>query len=68
MNEDNFNLEVRKFLKTVGVASQREIEKAARSAALAGKLKPGARLKARMRLTIAEIGLDHEIDGEIAVD
>jgi hypothetical protein len=68
MNEDHFNIELRKFLKTVGVTSQREIEKAVRSAALAGKLKPGAALKAKMRLTNAEIGLAHEIDGEIAVD
>ena len=68
MNEDHFNIELRKYLKTVGVTSQREIEKAVRSAALAGKLAQGARLKAKMRLTIAEIGLAHEIDGEIAVD
>jgi hypothetical protein len=68
MNEDHFNIELRKFLKTVGVTSQREIEKAVRSAALSGKLTPGAALKAKMRLTIAEIGLAHEIDGEIAVD
>ena len=68
MNEDNFNMAVRKYLKTVGVASQREIEKAVRSAAAAGTLKPGAPLAAKMRLTIAEIGLAHEIDGEIAVD
>ena len=68
MNEDHFNIELRKYLKTVGITSQREIEKAVRSAALAGKLKPGAALKAKMRLTIAEIGLAHEIDGEIAVD
>ena len=68
MNEDNFNMEVRKFLKLVGVTSQREIENAVRAAAAGGKLKPGAKLKAKMRLTIAEIGLSHEIDGEIAVD
>ena len=68
MNEDTLNIEVRKFLKTVGVTSQREIEKAVRSAALNGKLKPGSKLKAKMRLAIPEIGLDHEIDGEIAVD
>jgi hypothetical protein len=68
MNEDHFNLELRKFLKIVGVTSQREIEQAVRAAALAGKLNPGAALQAKMRLTIAEIGLVHEIDGEIAVD
>jgi hypothetical protein len=68
MNEDHFNMELRKFLKIVGVTSQREIEQAVRAAAEAGRLKPGAALKAKMRLTIAEIGLTHEIDGEIAVD
>ena len=65
MNEDNFNLELRKFLKTVGVTSQREIEKAVRAAAAAGKLKDGASLKAKMRLTIPEIGLAYEVDGTI---
>ena len=59
---------IRKFLKEVGVTSQREIEQAVRTAAAAGKLKGGAPLKAKMRLTIAEIGLAHEIDGEIAVE
>jgi hypothetical protein len=65
MDEDRFNMEVRKFLKIVGVTSQREIETAVRSALAAGKLKPGTKLAARMRLTIAEIGLAHEIDGTI---
>jgi hypothetical protein len=68
MNEDNFNIELRKYLKIVGVTSQREIEQAVRAAAAAGKLKPGARLKAKMRLTIDEIGLVHEIAGDIATD
>jgi len=65
MDEDRFNMAIRKFLKTVGVTSQREIETAVRAAATAGKLKPGASLKARMVLTLPEIGLHHEIDGEI---
>jgi hypothetical protein len=68
MNEDNFNIELRKYLKIVGVTSQREIEQAVRAAAAAGKLKPGTRLKAKMRLTIDEIGLVHEIAGDIATD
>jgi hypothetical protein len=66
MNEDTLNIEVRKFLKVVGVTSQREIEQAVRAAA--AKLKPGTKLKPTMRLSIPEIGLDHVIDGEIAVD
>jgi hypothetical protein len=68
MNEDNFNIELRKYLKIVGVTSQREIEQAVRAAAAAGKLTPGARLKAKMRLTIDEIGLVHEVAGDIATD
>jgi uncharacterized protein DUF6494 len=56
---------IRKFLKTVGVTSQREIETAVRAAAAAGKLKSGAALKAKVVLTLPEIGLRHEIDGDI---
>ena len=66
MDEDRFNMEVRKFLKVVGVTSQREIEKAVRDAAAAGRLPAGATLKARVLLTIDGIGLSHTIDGEIA--
>jgi hypothetical protein len=66
MDEDKLNIEVRKFLKLVGITSQREIERAVRAAA--ASLKPGTVLKATMRLTIAELGLDHEIDSDIAVD
>ncbi len=39
MNEDTFNIEVRKFLKQLGVTSQREIESAVRRAVEAGRLK-----------------------------
>ena len=39
MNEDAFNMSVRKFLKKVGVTAQREIEQAVREAAASGKLK-----------------------------
>ena len=67
MDEDKLNMEVRKFLKLVGVTSQREIEQAVRTAAAAGKL-PGGALKAKMLLTIPALGLSHEIDTEIAVD
>jgi hypothetical protein len=65
MDEDRFNMAIRKFLKTVGVTSQREIETAVRAAAAAGELKGGATLKAKVVLTMPEIGLRHEIDGDI---
>ena len=63
MDEDRLNMSVRKFLKVVGVTSQREIENAVRGAA--GRLKPGERVTAKVVLTIDALGVRHEIDGEI---
>ena len=68
MNEDVLYTSLRKFLKTVGVTSQREIELAVRSALGAGKIKPDQLLAAKMVLTIPAIGLVHEIDGSIALE
>lgn len=65
MNEDVFNTSIRKFLKQVGVTSQREIEKAVRDAADAGRLKGNEKLPARMVLTIGEVALSFTVDGEI---
>ena len=65
MDEDRFNMELRKFLKVVGVTSQREIEGAVRKALEAGKVKDHAKLKAKVVVTIPAVGLSHEIDGEI---
>ncbi len=65
MNEDTFNIEVRKFLKEVGVTSQREIESAVRGAVEAGRLEGDEKLKASARVRIEGIGLDHRVEGEI---
>ena len=65
MNEDTFNMEVRKFLKVVGITSQREIEIAVRKALQAGRIKGNATLDAKVVLTIPAIGLDHHVDGKI---
>jgi uncharacterized protein DUF6494 len=65
MNEDTFNMEVRKFLKVVGITSQREIEQAVRKALGDGKLKANATLDAKVVLSIPGLGLEHEIDGKI---
>ncbi len=67
MNEDTVNIEVRKFLKQVGVTSQREIESAIRRAVEAGRLKGDERLKVSARVRIEGIGLDHRVEGEIAL-
>lgn len=68
MNEDVFNMEVRKFLKLVGVTSQREIEQAVRAAVASGKLKGGAKLMARVHLTVEAVGLSKTIESQIALD
>ena len=64
MNEDTFNMSVRKFLKKVGVTSQREIEQAVRDAAASGKLQSGA-LPAKATFTIGGINLTFDVTGEI---
>jgi len=65
MNEDLFNGTLRKFLKRVGVTSQREIEKAVRDAVQAGRLKGNEKLAAKVVLTVGGVGLSHEITDEI---
>ena len=67
MNEDRFNMDIRKYLKTVGVTSEREIELAVRDALEKGKLSERTLLKPKMILRIPEIGLEHVIDGEIGL-
>ncbi|MCF8476144.1 MAG: DUF6494 family protein [Pseudolabrys sp.] len=68
MNEDVLNTSMRKFLKTVGVTSQREIEKAIRDAVASGRIKGNESLKAQMVLTIGEVGLDYKIDSTIDLE
>ncbi len=68
MNEDNFNMSTRKFLKKVGVTSQREIETAVRDALAAGKLSGNETFTARVQLTIGKIGVDVTIDGDITLE
>ena len=65
MDEDRFNMSIRKFLKVVGVTSQREIENAVRAGQTSGKLKGNETLKAKITLTLSGVGLAHDIDGEI---
>ena len=65
MNEDRFNMDIRKFLKVVGVTSQREIETAVRDALAEGRLAESVVLKPRVTLSIPELGLERVVDGEI---
>ncbi len=66
-DEEKFNMEVRKFLKKVGVTSQREIERAVHEALAARKLAAGKKLKAKMTLEIGELGTRFTIDGDISL-
>lgn len=65
MDEDAFNMSVRKFLKKVGVTSQREIEQAVRDAVKEGRIDETAKLTASVRLTVDGVDLDETIIGKI---
>jgi hypothetical protein len=65
MDQETFNLSIRKFLKMVGGNSQREIEQAVQAALAAGKLKGGEALEARATLAIPALGVRVPFDGEI---
>ena len=68
MNEDVFNMSLRKFLKKVGVTSQREIEKAVRAAVDEGKLSGSEKLDVVVTLKVAGIDLSETIDGRIELE
>ena len=68
MNEETFNMSIRKFLKTVGVRSQTEIERAVTKAIADGKLKGNETFPAQVRLTIGKVSLDLTLDGEIKLE
>jgi hypothetical protein len=65
MNEDVFNASLRKFLKKVGITSQREIEKAVREAIASGRVKGNEKLPAKIVLTLGGVGLRHEVTDDI---
>lgn len=67
MNEEAFNLSIRKFLKTFGVTAQREIEKSVDVALKAGKLKGTETLKARARLEIPGLPTNVVIEQDITL-
>ena len=68
MNEDTFNLQLRKFLKKVGITSQREIERAVRDAVESGKLKGNEKLDAKITLSVPQVGIKLDIDDDIALE
>jgi ribosomal protein L1 len=65
MDQETFNLSIRKFLKMVGVNSQREIEQAVQKAVEAGRLKGSEAIPIKMTLEIPSLGVKVPFDGEI---
>ena len=68
MNEDKFNMSVRKFLKTVGVTSQREIEKRVNEALGDGRIKADQAVPVKAVVTLGDLGTVAEIEGEIILE
>ena len=67
MDEDALNMEIRRFLKQVGVTSQREIERATAEALAAGKLTGGGSVTITATLTAPDIGLSHQVEGKLKI-
>jgi hypothetical protein len=65
VEQETFNLSIRKFLKMIGVNSQREIEQAVQIALQQTKLSGSEALAAKMTLEIPAIGLKVPFDGEL---
>ena len=68
MDDETFNLSIRKFLKMVGVSSQREIEQAVAKAIAARTINGSETLAATMRLQIPGLKLDVNFDGEVKLE
>ena len=68
MNEESFNMNLRKFLKKIGITAQREIERTVSEAIENGELKGDEVLSANARITLENTTLDLSIDGQIALE
>lgn len=68
MNEETFNLSIRKFLKMVGVKSQHEIEQAVARARGDGRLQGSETLPATMVLRVPQLGMEVTFDGRIELE
>ena len=68
MNDETFNISIRKFLKMTGVNSQREIEQAVRDAIADGRLEGDETLTASMTLSIGKLNLNATFDGDIRLE
>jgi len=65
MDEETFNLSIRKFLKVVGIGCQREIERAVAQATTDGSIAGTEHFSARVTLVVKGLGIDIAFDGDI---
>jgi hypothetical protein len=68
MNEETFNLSIRKFLKVVGIGSQREIERAVAQAMEEGAVKGNESFPAHMTLVVQGLNIQVSFDGTIKLE
>ena len=68
MDEDALNLSIRKFLKSVGVSSQREIEQAVTRARASGSIKGSEKFPASVTLDVPGLKLSVKFDGKIELE
>ena len=68
MNEDHLNLEIRKFLKKVGISSQRKLESHIKQSIESGSLKIGDNVELEMRLLVKNRGIEHIISDKIKIE
>ena len=67
MDEDNLNIEIRKFLKQVGISSRREIENYIRKKFSEGSIKIGESIKVSMNLSSEDGELNHSIKEDLKI-
>jgi len=67
MDEDNLNIEIRKFLKKVGISSQREIENYIRKKFSEGNIKEGGSIEVSMKLSSGDGELSHSINETLKI-
>ena len=68
MNEDKLNLSLRKFLKNVGITSQRKIEEKVRDAIASSKISSSKKIIISAKLLSEDIDLNENIEGEIDIE
>ena len=68
MNEEKLNISVRKFLKNVGINSQRHIESRVRESLNSGKISSNKKISVTAKIESDELGLSETISGEIEIE